>query len=171
MPKYPPQAKKTNHKSYQKSIKTSCPIRLPHKQTPPTPPPPSPQTPPTLPQPLIPHLGPRGTSSNPGKEKLSFAERHKAPTTKDVETNNWVFGGQQAVSGPGDRSADTAGTDLSGVESAGDGGGLAAGTAAANTGLDRTGTGAQGVGDDGVAGTDGDETGGEEENESLKEGY
>jgi hypothetical protein len=31
------------------------------------------------------------------KEKLSFAERHKAPTTKDVESNRWVFGAQQVV--------------------------------------------------------------------------
>jgi hypothetical protein len=109
-----------------------------------------------------------GTSSNPGKEKLSFAERHKAPTTKDVETNKWVFGGQQAVSGPGDRSADTAGTDLSGAGPAGDGGNLAAGTAAANTGPDGTETGTQGVRDDGVTGMDGDETGGKKKRNPLK---
>jgi hypothetical protein len=75
------------------------------------------------------------TSNNPaGKEKLSFGERHRAPTTKDVESNRWVFGAQQAVSRPGDHSADDAGTDLGGLGPAGDGGNLTAGTAAAGTG-------------------------------------
>ena len=74
------------------------------------------------------------TFNNPaGKEKLSFAERHRAPTTKDVETNRWVFGAQQAVSRPVDHSADNAGTDLGGLGPAGNGGNLTAGTAAAGT--------------------------------------
>jgi hypothetical protein len=70
------------------------------------------------------------TGESAPKEKLSFAERHRAPTTKDVETNRWVFGAQQAVSGPGDRSADHEGTDLGGIGMAGDGGNMMGGTAA-----------------------------------------
>jgi len=71
------------------------------------------------------------------KDKLSFAERHKAPTTKDVETNKWVFGAQQVVSGPGDRRADNAETATGGTNDLGAGttGGLvAAGGAATEMG-------------------------------------
>jgi len=75
------------------------------------------------------------------KEKLSFAERHKAPTTKDVETNKWVFGAQQVVSNPGDHSADKAGTDLGGAGPAGDGANFTAGTAAGGTNDMSAGTG------------------------------
>jgi hypothetical protein len=88
------------------------------------------------------------------KEKLSFAERHKAPTTKDVETNKWVFGTQQVVSGPADHSADHAGTDL------GDGN-PTPGTAAASgeTGTSRVGEESGGM----AQGVNGENTGAEQE--------
>jgi hypothetical protein len=85
--------------------------------------------------PANPITAPGGTTYDEPKpkEKLSFAERHKAPTTKDVETNKWGFGAQQVVSGPGDHSADNASTDLGGLGPAGDGGNFTAGTAAGGT--------------------------------------